>query len=79
MSTFRAATDDVLNGVDEKELAALLGCSVPSLRQARLSSHAKAHRSPPKRWEIGVAKAAEKKAQQLLRLAAKLRASAPDR
>ncbi|HWD26748.1 MAG TPA: hypothetical protein VG387_06265 [Rhizomicrobium sp.] len=75
MIAFRAATDAVLHGMDEKDLAALLGCSVALLRQARLGPHAKAHRSPPKEWEIGVAKAAEKKAEQLVRLAAKLRAA----
>jgi hypothetical protein len=60
--------------VSQADLAKALGCSIPTLRQARLSEHAKARRSPPPGWEVAIAKLAEKKAEQLKKLAAKLRA-----
>jgi len=51
-----------------------LGCSVPTVRQARLDESAKAHRSPPDGWERAVAQLAELKVEHFRALAAKLKA-----
>jgi|GEM_PF-2000169 len=70
--TFRDATDDLLKGISHERLAAALGVSVPSVRQARLDPTAKAHRSPPEGWEGKVAKLAESEGKRLLRLSKSL-------
>ncbi len=44
--TFRSATDELL-GMNQAELAEALGCSIPSLRQARLREDAKARSVAP--------------------------------
>lgn len=72
-TNFRKVTDDLLAGVTHKELAKALGCSVATVRQARLDESAKAHRSPPEGWERAVLKLAEQKLEHFKRLVAKLR------
>ncbi|MNC98903.1 hypothetical protein D3C83_170040 [compost metagenome] len=52
-----------------------MGCSVATIRQARRTEGTPSYRTPPKGWEIAVAKLAEQKADKLRRLAAKLRAT----
>jgi hypothetical protein len=75
MSTdFRKATDDLLEVLSHEELAGALGCSVATVRQARRDEGTTSYRSPPKGWEVTVAKLAEQKAEKLRRLAAKLKA-----
>ena len=69
---FKKATDELLAGISHQELANALGCSVPTIRQARLGEGARAHRSPPEGWEAVVRQLAEKKAQHFRRLAEKL-------
>jgi hypothetical protein len=69
---FRKATDELLAGISHQELADMLECSVPLVRQARLEPAAKAHRSPPEGWEIGVRRLAKERAARLLRLAERL-------
>jgi hypothetical protein len=71
---FRKATDELLSAcISHQELADALGVSVPSVRQARLDSDAKAHRSAPEGWEKAVRKLAEDRAARLGRLAGRLK------
>lgn len=72
---FRKATDDLFLGVSHEDLAKALGCSVASIRQARLDEGAKAYRKPPEGWEKGVQKLAEKQGAHFARLAGKVRPS----
>lgn len=51
---FKTATDRLFGTVTHSELAARLGCSVATIRQARLDPAAKAHRNPPAGWEAAV-------------------------
>jgi len=69
---FKKATDELLAGISHQELADALGCSVPTVRQARLDEGAKARRSPPEGWQAVVAKLAKARAAGLLRLAGRL-------
>jgi hypothetical protein len=69
---FRKATDELLAGISHRELADALGCSVPSVRQARLDPTAKAHRSAPEGWEVEVRRLAKDRAARLQRLAERL-------
>ena len=70
---FRKATDELFSVVSHQELADALGCSVATIRQARLGEGASARRKPPAGWEEVVQKLAEQKAGAFARLAAKLR------
>jgi hypothetical protein len=70
---FRKATDDLMATFSHAELAAALGVSVSTIRQARLDDHAQAHRSPPSGWEIKVCRLAEQRAERLQRLAQRLK------
>lgn len=69
---FKKATDELLDHLSHEELATALGVSVPTVRQARLSEDAKAHRTPPEGWEPVVAKLAKQKADHFRRLAERL-------
>lgn len=73
-NNFRDATDELFNGVSDIELADALGCSVASVRQARLREGALARRAPPKGWEAAVAKLADQKALRLTKLSTRLKA-----
>ncbi len=72
---FKKITDDLFARVGHADLAAEIGVSVPTVRQARLSLNAQAHRAPPEGWEKGALKLAEKQARHFERLAARIRAS----
>lgn len=72
---FRKATDELFAVISHDELAKALGCSVATVRQARMDASAKAHRKPPEGWEKVVAKLAEGRAGALGRLASKLKAN----
>ncbi len=72
-SEFRKITDELFAGVSHEELAEALGCSVATIRQARLASTAKAHRNPPEGWERAILKVAEGRAAHFGRLVAKLK------
>ena len=72
---FRKATDELLAAISHEELAKALGCSVATLRQARLAEGSKAHRSPPKDWEKAVAKLADARSGALAKLAARLKSN----
>jgi hypothetical protein len=71
---FRKATDELLAGISHGELAKALGCSVATLRQARLAEGAKAHRKPPEGWEKAIAKLAESRSAAMTKLADRLKA-----
>ena len=70
---FKKATDELFRPISHEEVAKALDCSVATLRQARLSESANAHRSPPGNWEAKVAKVAYVRADQLRRLADRLK------
>jgi len=59
--TFKKATDGLFSRVDHEDLAKALNVSVASIRQARLSADALAHRSPPPDWEKVVLRLAEQR------------------
>ncbi len=65
---FRTATDDL----NHQEVAEALGCSLASVRQARLPETSKARRTPPPDWERPIAKLAKQKADHFKRLAERL-------
>ena len=58
---FKKATDGLFDRVDHTALAESLGASSASIRQARLSPEAKAHREPPKDWQYAVIRLAERR------------------
>jgi hypothetical protein len=72
---FRKATDELFAVISHDELAKTLGCSVATIRQARLDESAKAHRNPPEGWQKAVAKMAEGRSGALARLATRLKSS----
>jgi hypothetical protein len=72
---FKEATDGLFDRISHEELAEALGVSVASIRQARLSPNAKAHREPPERWKAAVIRLAQKRAAHYKRLADNLRKS----
>jgi hypothetical protein len=72
---FKKATDELFSAVSHAELAEVLGVSVASIRQARLSPQAKAFREPPKDWCEAVIKLAEKRASQYRKLIERLHKS----
>ena len=72
---FRKATDELLANISHEELAKALGCSVATLRQARLTEGVKAHRKPPEGWEKAVAKLAESRSAALAKLAGRLKSN----
>ncbi len=69
---FKAATDTLFSRVTHDDLAAELGVSVPTIRQARLGDAAQAHRSPPEGWEKAVKRLAERQMRHLRGLIEKL-------
>jgi hypothetical protein len=69
---FKRATDELLATLSHEELANSLGVSVPSIRQARLDSGARAFRKPPEGWELRVSKLARERAKRLLGLSKEL-------
>ncbi len=72
---FRKATDELFSVISHDELAKALGCSVATIRQARLDDAAKAHRNPPEGWEKVVAKLADSRASALRRLGSRLKST----
>lgn len=72
---FKKATDRLFSRVDHEHLAEALGVSVASIRQARLSPDALAHRSPPPDWENAVLRLAEERVSHFRKLIEELRDS----
>jgi hypothetical protein len=71
---FKKATDELTTVISHQELAQALKVSVATVRQARLGQTAKAYRNPPQGWETVLKRLAEKRAAQLVRLAAQISA-----
>ncbi len=69
---FRKATDNLFDGVPHKDLAKTLGVSVAAVRQARLRSEARAHRSPPPNWQAAVVKLANEQIHRYRKLVSDL-------
>ena len=69
---FKKATDELLSCITHQELADALGCSVASIRQARLADDAKARRSAPEGWERAVLKLARAQADHFRKLSERL-------
>lgn len=68
---FVSATDALLATPKLEELADAIGCSLASVKQARMKAEG-GRRSPPPGWEAGVARLARQKAAQLQKLAERL-------
>lgn len=73
--TFKKATDRLFSRVGHEDLAKALGASVASIRQARLSTDALAHRSPPADWENAVLQLAEERVRHFQKLVEEIRGS----
>lgn len=69
---FKKATEELMAGMTRGEIAAALGVSEATVRQARLDASANAHRNPPTGWEPKVARLAKQRAERLTRLAERL-------
>lgn len=65
---FKTATD----GLNHQEVADALGCSLASVRQARLPETSKARRNPPVGWQAPIARLVRKKAEQYRKMAERL-------
>jgi hypothetical protein len=70
---FKEATDRLVERVLHEELAAELGVSLQTIRQARMSPDSPSYRKPPKGWEGAVQKLATRRVVELTRLALELR------
>ena len=70
---FKAATDELFEGVSHRSLAEALGVSVAAVRQARLSEASKAFRHPPKKWRNAIIRLAEERVWHYRKLIEKLR------
>jgi hypothetical protein len=69
---FKQATDGLFDRIDHAKLAEELGVSVASIRQARLSPTARAHREAPPGWKNVIVKLAKRQASQYRKLAQRL-------
>jgi hypothetical protein len=67
---FKTATD--ILGVPAAELAEAFGLEPQTIRQMRLASDARGHRSPPAGWEKVVARLARERGNELTELADRL-------
>jgi len=70
---FRKATDELFERIVQQELAEMLGVSVATIRQARLSPEAEAHRSAPHNWESAVMRLAEQRIGRYQKLIERLK------
>lgn len=70
--TFRNAVDRLGERVTHEEVARALGVSVASVRQYRLATKAKAHRTPPDTWPSVLARLARERIRELKALADEL-------
>ena len=71
--TFRDATDRLRGfGFKHREMAAKLGVSVQSIRQARLDRRSRSYRRPPRGWQKGFAEMATDRARRWRDIACEL-------
>lgn len=68
---FTSATDSLLAPTKLEELASAIGCSLASVKQARMKAE-NGRRSAPPGWEAAVARLARLRAAQLQKLADRL-------
>src|SRR5271156_1666314 len=73
--TFKKATDRLFSRIGHEDLAKALKVSIASIRQARLSPDALAHRSPPPDWENAVLRLAEEQVWHFRKLIEEIRSS----
>ena len=71
--TFKKATDRLFSRIDHENLAKALGVSIASIRQARLSPDALAHRTPPPDWETAVLRLAKERVSHFRKLIEEIR------
>jgi hypothetical protein len=69
---FRGAVERLSARITTEEIAASLGASTYSVKQARLHAGSSASRSPPSGWERALADLARERAGDLLALAEEL-------
>jgi hypothetical protein len=69
---FRLVTNELFEKTGAEELAAQIGCSVQSVKQARMDVASPSHRVPPPGWEAAVIKLIDVRIAQLARLKIKL-------
>jgi hypothetical protein len=69
---FTAATDPLVSPIKLEDLAKAIGCSLASVKQARMAGEKDGKRAAPPGWEAAVARLARQKAVQLQKLADKL-------
>jgi hypothetical protein len=74
--SFKEATDALSGQIDHAVIAKALGVSVATIRQARLSPKARAHRAPPKNWQFAVIRLAEQQIMRNRRLIEEIRKEA---
>jgi len=70
---FREATDGLCAKVDHDDIAKAMGVSVQTVRQARLTENAKAHREPPREWRDAVIRLAEERVWHYRKLIREIR------
>lgn len=70
---FKKATDELMAGLTRAQIAKGLGCSLSSVRQAKLGEDNAAYRSPPDGWQSKAAAMADREANRLQRLAKALK------
>jgi hypothetical protein len=69
---FRELSDELFSSVSVEDLAAEIGCSVQSVKQARLSEGSAGFRKAPVDYQRAARKLAKAQAKRLLRLASRL-------
>lgn len=77
---FKRASDRVAAArITLADMARSVGVEHQTLRRARLDPESKSYREPPEGWEKSVAKLAQKRASDLIKLAEELRRAAERR
>ena len=69
---FRAITEALFERVKAEDLAAEIGCSTQTVKQARIRGDSAGRRSPPPDWETAARRLAERQAAHFRRLADRL-------
>jgi hypothetical protein len=72
--TFVQATNVFMGRVTLKDVADSIGCSLQTLKQARLNPESAHHRRPPQGWEAVLAQLARSRIRELEDLARTLEA-----
>jgi hypothetical protein len=70
---FRKATDSLCERIGHEDIARVLGVSVQTVRQARLSASTQAHRAAPTEWKDALIRLAEERVWYYRKLIEQLR------